>query len=77
MPLLLGTAFLASVDVAGKIIAIAALAYLAALGLRLLITRHWLGCLALLLLPYSLVFAGAWSLVESLKNWGHAATLQK
>ncbi|WP_338055104.1 J domain-containing protein [Sulfobacillus harzensis] len=53
-------------------VAIAVLIYLALLGLRLLIRRHWLGCLALLLLPYSLVLAGVWSLWESLRDWnGH------
>ncbi len=51
--------------------------YLAALGFRLLLTRHWFGCLTLLLLPYSLVMAGVWSLVESIRDWQAASSLRK
>jgi len=48
---------------------VSALLYLAVIGFRFLLHHRWFGCLALLLLPYSLVLAGAWSLVESLRQW--------
>lgn len=65
---------LRAVGLPGLDVGIAVLIYLALLGLRLLLTRRWFGCLALLLLPYSLVLAGAWSLYESLREWnGHAS----
>ena len=53
-------------------VGIAVLIYLAYLGLGLLLRKHWFGCLAVLLLPYSLVLAGTWSLLESIKEWSHA-----
>lgn len=49
-------------------------AYLAWLGLRFLVRRRWFGCLALLLLPYSLILAGVWSLFDSLKGWNEPTT---
>ncbi len=60
---------LRSVGVPGLDVGVAVLIYLAVLGVRLLWIRRWFGCLALLLLPYSLVLAGAWSLIESLREW--------
>lgn len=70
---LIGIIFgLRALGLPGLYIGVAVLCYLAILGLRLLISRRWLGCLALLLLPYSLVLAGVWSLWESLRDWnGH------
>jgi hypothetical protein len=44
-------------------------AYLAVIGVQELIRHRWFGCLALLLLPYSLILAGIWSLIESLREW--------
>lgn len=58
-----------SVGLSGLITALTVLTYLAWLGLNLLLTRKWFGCLALLLLPYSLVLAGTWSLFESLRDF--------
>lgn len=54
--------------------AIAVLIYIAWLGLVFLLDRKWFGCLAFLLLPYSLVLAGVWSLFESLREWNHPPT---
>lgn len=53
----------------GLDVALASLIYIAWLGFRFLRTRHWFGCLALLLLPYSLILAGIWSLIDSLRDW--------
>lgn len=64
---------LRAIGLPGLDVGIAILIYLALLGLKLLLARHWFGCLALLLLPYSLVLAGAWSLIESLKGWNGAS----
>lgn len=60
---------LRSLGVPGLDVGIAVLIYLALLGVQLLWKRRWFGCLALLLLPYSLVLAGVWSLLESLREW--------
>lgn len=64
---------LRAVGLPGLYTGLAVLAYLAAIGLRLLLTRRWFGCLAMLLLPYSLVLAGIWSLFESLRDWNRPA----
>jgi hypothetical protein len=53
----------------GLYTAVGTLIYIAWLGFRFLMARRWFGCLALLLLPYSLVVAGIWSLYDSLKEW--------
>lgn len=53
----------------GLEVSVAVLIYVAYLGFRLLLARGWFGCLALLLLPYSLVLAGVWSLIESVRDW--------
>ena len=68
-PLIAIIVIMRSTGLPGLYTAVALLAYLGWLGFRLLTTRRWFGCLALLLLPYSLVLAGAWSLVDSLRDW--------
>ncbi|MCY0878204.1 MAG: J domain-containing protein [Firmicutes bacterium] len=57
---------------AGWVILVVA-GYLAVLGVEELFRHRWFGCLAFLLLPYSLVLAGIWSLIESLQAWGQAS----
>lgn len=68
-PLVAMIVMLRLMGLAGLDISVAVLLYLAGLGFRLLLTRRWFGCLALLLLPYSLILAGVWSLVESVRDW--------
>lgn len=65
---------LRSIGLPGLDVGIATLIYLALLGLRLLLTHRWFGCLAVLLLPYSLVLAGLWSLWESVRAWNGEKT---
>jgi hypothetical protein len=68
-PLLALIATLRIIGWVGLEMTVVILVYLAGLGFRLLLTRRWFGCLALLLLPYSLIVAGVWSLVESVRDW--------
>ncbi|MDA8204726.1 MAG: J domain-containing protein [Thermaerobacter sp.] len=71
-PLIVLIVVMRSFDQPGIYIGVAVLIYVAWLGLRLLLARRWFGCLAFLLLPYSLVLAGVWSLIESLKEWNRS-----
>ena len=53
------------------------LGYLAFVGVGWLRRKHWLGCLALLFFPYSLVLAGLYSLYEGLSQWNKFALESK
>lgn len=52
----------------GRPTLVAVALYVAYLGFRLLLDKHWWGCLTILLFPYSLLLAGIWSLIESLHD---------
>lgn len=68
-PLIALIVLLRSLGVPGLYTAGGILTYIAWLGFRFLLSRRWFGCLAVLMLPYSLVVAGIWSLLQSLKDW--------
>ncbi|MCY0864520.1 MAG: J domain-containing protein [Sulfobacillus sp.] len=57
------------VDVPRLMIGLALLIYIAYRGFTYLTAKRWWGCLALLLLPYSLILGGLWSLWESVRQW--------
>lgn len=76
-PLIILVAVMRTLDLPGLYIGLGVLVYLGWLGFRFLMVRRWFGCLALLLLPYSLVLAGIWSLIESLREWNGSDPSQK
>ncbi|MHB1611342.1 MAG: hypothetical protein ACYCT0_06600, partial [Sulfobacillus sp.] len=53
------------------------LGYLALLGIGWLRRKRWMGCLALLFFPYSLILAGLYSLYEGLSQWNKFAIESK
>ncbi|MDA8192797.1 MAG: J domain-containing protein [Thermaerobacter sp.] len=73
VPLLAGLGLLRSLGLSTVVMFWALLAYLTAVGFWYLWRHRWLGCLALLFVPYSLVLAGLYSLYTSLSQWRDAA----
>lgn len=74
LPLIGGIVWLKSIGLSPGLVLWTVLGYLAFLGFFQLKRARWFGCLAVLLLPYSLVLAGLYSLYESLAGWNKTAT---
>ncbi|PSR35026.1 MAG: J domain-containing protein [Sulfobacillus benefaciens] len=77
VPLIIGVAVLREVGLGSAVLLWGVLGYLALLGLGWLRRKRWMGCLALLFFPYSLVLAGLYSLYEGLSQWNKFAMESK
>lgn len=77
LPLIGGITLVKELGVPASIMLWGVLGYLALVGVGWLRRKRWLGCLALLFFPYSLVLAGLYSLYEGLSQWNKFALESK
>ncbi len=77
LPLVAGIALLRAIGLSSAVLLWSVLGYLALLGIGWLRRKRWMGCLALLFFPYSLILAGLYSLYEGLSQWNKFAIESK